>query len=335
DVPVRLSGGGAVRRLAADLLQRAGVQRPGRDPGAGGALQHDRRVERRRLVPRVQRADRAGHAELGQQLHLRLRARVHVRPVLRRRGDAGLPGRAEHRRALKRRWKKGGVRRYVESAYPDTRGETRMTGEPPPPGSRIDTSTPHAARMWNYWLGGKDYYDVDRVAGDQFSAAFPDIVHNARLSRHLIARIVRYMVNEAGVRQFLDVGTGLPTVDNTHEVAQRADPTCRVVYVDNDPLVLTHARALLVGTPEGATDYIEADLREPETIIAAAAKTLDLTQPVTLMLMGIVGFISDEDDAHGIVARLMDALPSGSYLALWDGVNVVTGDSLDQAQDDY
>lgn len=210
-----------------------------------------------------------------------------------------------------------------------------MTGEPPPPGSRIDTSTPHAARMWNYWLGGKDYYDVDRVAGDQFSAAFPDIVHIARLSRHLIARIVRYMVNEAGVRQFLDVGTGLPTVDNTHEVAQRADPTCRVVYVDNDPLVLTHARALLVGTPEGATDYIEADLREPETIIAAAAKTLDLTQPVTLMLMGIVGFISDEDDAHGIVARLMDALPSGSYLALWDGVNVVTGDSLDQAQDDY
>src|SRR5690606_36016502 len=223
----------------------------------------------------------------------------------------------------------------IESAYPDTRGETRMTGEPPPPGSRIDTSTPHAARMWNYWLGGKDYYDVDRVAGDQFSAAFPDIVHNARLSRHLIARIVRYMVNEAGVRQFLDVGTGLPTVDNTHEVAQRADPTCRVVYVDNDPLVLTHARALLVGTPEGATDYIEADLREPETIIAAAAKTLDLTQPVTLMLMGIVGFISDEDDAHGIVARLMDALPSGSYLALWAGVNVVTGESLDQAQDDY
>jgi len=189
--------------------------------------------------------------------------------------------------------------------------------------------------MWNYWLGGKDYYDVDREAGDQFSAAFPDIVHIARLSRHLIARIVRFMVNEAGVRQFLDVGTGLPTVDNTHEVAQRADPTCRVVYVDNDPLVLTHARALLVGTPEGATDYIEADLRDPDTIIAAAAKTLDLSKPVTLMLMGVVGFVSDEEGAHAHVARLMDALPSGSYLALWDGVNVVTGEALEQAQEDF
>ncbi|MGI5267638.1 SAM-dependent methyltransferase [Nonomuraea sp. CA-218870] len=212
-----------------------------------------------------------------------------------------------------------------------------MTSEPPPPGqaNRIDTTVPHPARMWNYWLGGKDHYDVDRVAGDQFSQAFPDIVHIARLSRHLIARVVLYLVTEAGVRQFLDVGTGLPTVDNTHEVAQRADPACRVVYVDNDPLVLTHARALLVGTPEGATDYVEADLRDPEAIIAAAARTLDLTQPVALMLMGIVGFVSDEEGAHALVARLMDALPSGSYLALWDGVNVVTGEALDQAQDDY
>ncbi|GAA4526771.1 MULTISPECIES: SAM-dependent methyltransferase [Nonomuraea] len=210
-----------------------------------------------------------------------------------------------------------------------------MTGETPPPGSRIDTTVPHAARMWNYWLGGKDHYDVDRVAGDQFSQAFPDIVHIARLSRHLLARIVRYLVNEAGVRQFLDVGTGLPTVDNTHEVAQRADPTCRVVYVDNDPLVLTHARALLVGTPEGATDYVEADLRDPEAILAAAAKTLDLTQPVALMLMGIVGFVTDEEGAHAIVARLMDGLAPGSYLALWDGVNLVTGEALDQAQEDY
>ncbi|MFG1945796.1 SAM-dependent methyltransferase [Nonomuraea sp. NPDC048826] len=210
-----------------------------------------------------------------------------------------------------------------------------MTGEPPPSGPRIDTTVPHAARMWNYWLGGKDYYDVDREAGDQFSQAFPDIVQIARLSRHLIARIVRYLVNEAGVRQFLDVGTGLPTVDNTHEVAQRADPTCRVVYVDNDPLVLTHARALLVGTPEGATDYVEADLRDPEAIITAAAKTLDLTQPVALMLMGVVGFVGDDEGAHALVARLMDALPPGSYLALWDGVNVVTGEALDQAQEEH
>jgi O-methyltransferase involved in polyketide biosynthesis len=212
-----------------------------------------------------------------------------------------------------------------------------MTGDNPPADHalppRIDTSVPHAARMWNYWLGGKDHYEVDREAGDQFSRMFPDIVHIARLSRHLIARIVRHMVGEAGVRQFLDIGAGLPTVDNTHEVAQRADPVCRVVYVDNDPLVLAHARALLVGTPEGATGYVDADLRDPDKIIDEAAKTLDLTRPVTLMLMGIVGYVTDEQGAHSIVARLMDALPPGSYLAMWDGVNVVTGEALDQAQE--
>ncbi|MFI7702967.1 SAM-dependent methyltransferase [Nonomuraea sp. NPDC049480] len=214
-----------------------------------------------------------------------------------------------------------------------------MTGDTPPAGQalppRIDTGVPHAARMWNYWLGGKDYYAVDREAGDQFSLLFPDIVHIARLSRHLIARIVRHMVDEAGVRQFLDIGTGLPTVDNTHEVAQRADPACRVVYVDNDPLVLSHARALLVGTPEGATDYVDADLRDPDKIIAAAAKTLDLSRPVTLMLMGIVGYVTDEEGAPTIVARLMDGLPSGSYLAMWDGVNVVTGEALEKAQEEH
>jgi O-methyltransferase involved in polyketide biosynthesis len=188
---------------------------------------------------------------------------------------------------------------------------------------------------WNYWLGGKDHYDADREAGDQFSELFPDIVEIAKLSRHLLARIVRFMVDEAGVRQFLDIGTGLPTVDNTHEVAQRADPSCRVVYVDNDPLVLAHARALLVGTPEGATDYVDADLRDPERIITAAAKTLDLTRPVTLMLMGIVGYVTDEEGAYSIVSRLMDALPSGSYLAMWDGVNVVTGEALDRAQEEH
>jgi len=208
----------------------------------------------------------------------------------------------------------------------------------PPPGAlppKIDTTVPHAARMWNYWLGGKDYYDVDREAGDQFSQAFPDIVRIARLSRHLLARIVRHLAQEAGIRQFLDVGTGLPTVDNTHEVAQRVAPDARVVYVDNDPLVLTHARALLTGTPEGATDYVDADLHDPDAIIAAAARTLDPDRPVALMLMGIVGYVPDERGAYTIVARLMDALPSGSYLALWDGANLVTGQALDQAQDDY
>ncbi|WP_308170096.1 SAM-dependent methyltransferase [Acrocarpospora catenulata] len=213
-----------------------------------------------------------------------------------------------------------------------------MTNEPPLPDTpalKIDTSVPHGARMWNYWLGGKDYYPVDQVAGDQFSETFPDIVDIARLSRHLLARIVRYLAGEAGVRQFLDVGTGLPTVDNTHELAQRTAPSSRVVYVDNDPLVLMHARALLVSTPEGATDYIDADLRDPDTILARAAATLDFNEPVALMLMGILGYASDQENPHAIVKRLMDALPSGSYLAMWDGVNLVTGAALDEAQDNY
>ncbi|WP_442945812.1 SAM-dependent methyltransferase [Nonomuraea sp. LPB2021202275-12-8] len=200
---------------------------------------------------------------------------------------------------------------------------------------KIDTTVPHSARMWNYWLGGKDHYPVDRVAGDQFSEAFPDIVDIARLSRHLLARIVRHLAGEVGIRQFLDVGTGLPTVDNTHDLAQRVAPASRVVYVDNDPLVLVHARALLVGTVEGATDYVDADLRDPDAILAAAAKTLDFDQPVALMLMGIAGYLGHDEEPYGIVGRLVDALPSGSYLAMWDGVNVVTGEALEQAQDDF
>ncbi|GAA0986817.1 SAM-dependent methyltransferase [Acrocarpospora macrocephala] len=198
---------------------------------------------------------------------------------------------------------------------------------------QIDTSVPHSARMWNYWLGGKDHYPVDREAGDQFREAFPDIVAIARLSRHLLARMVGYLAGEAGVRQFLDIGTGLPTVDNTHTLAQRVDPTARVVYVDNDPLVLAHARALLVGTPEGATHYIDADLRDPDRILEAAAGTLDFDQPVALMLMGILGYVQESEDPYGIVKRLLDPLPRGSYLAMWDGSNVVTGPALDEAQE--
>ncbi|MCA2222467.1 SAM-dependent methyltransferase [Nonomuraea aurantiaca] len=214
-----------------------------------------------------------------------------------------------------------------------------MTDESPVEGSpiprHIDTSVPHAARMWNYWLGGKDHYPVDRQYGDQFSKDFPEIVRIAQLSRHLLARIVRYLVREQGIRQFLDIGTGLPTVDNTHELAQQADPASRVVYVDNDPLVLVHARALLVGTREGATDYIEADLRDPDAILAGASKTLDFGQPVALMLMGIMGYVRDDEGPKEIVARLMERLAPGSYLALWDGVNLVTGQALDQAQENY
>jgi hypothetical protein len=165
--------------------------------------------------------------------------------------------------------------------------------EPP----TIDTTVPHSARVWNYWLGGKDNYPVDRAAGEQFREIFPEIVDAARTSRQFLTRAVRYLAGVAGIRQFLDVGTGLPTADNTHEVAQRVAPDSRIVYVDNDPLVLTHARALLTSTPQGVTENIDADVREPDKIVLAAAKTLDFTQPTALMLLGILGHIGDYDEA--------------------------------------
>jgi hypothetical protein len=183
-------------------------------------------------------------------------------------------------------------------------------------GAGIDTTVPHSARIWNYWLGGKDNYAVDREAGDQYVKVFPGIVDVARAGRAFLARAVRYLTLEAGIRQFLDVGTGLPTVDNTHELAQRAAPASRIVYVDNDPLVLAHARALLTSTPEGVTDYIDADMRDPGAVLARAASTLDLGQPVGLMIMGVMGHIPDDDEAQSIVQRLLAGLPSGSYLAL-------------------
>jgi hypothetical protein len=185
----------------------------------------------------------------------------------------------------------------------------------------IDSSVPHSARIWNYWLGGKDNYPVDREAGDRYRALAPGIVEMARSSRVFLARTVRFLAGEQGIRQFLDIGTGLPTVDNTHEVAQRVNPRARIVYVDNDPLVLTHARALLTSTPQGVTDYIEADLRNPEHILDAAAETLDYTEPVALMLMGVLGHVADYDEAKAIVRRLLDRLPTGSYLVHRDAVN--------------
>jgi hypothetical protein len=206
-------------------------------------------------------------------------------------------------------------------------------GQHSPP--EIDTSVPHSARVWNYWLGGKDYYPVDQAAGDQFREVFPEIVDAARASRAFLTRAVRYLAGEAGVRQFLDIGTGLPTANNTHQVAQRVAPEARIVYVDNDPLVLTHARALLTSTPEGVTDYADADLGDPDTILEAAAKTLDFTQPVALMLLGILGHVGDYDEARSIVRRLLAALPSGSYLALNDGTNVVNKALVDEAQRAY
>jgi hypothetical protein len=204
-----------------------------------------------------------------------------------------------------------------------------------PLSSKLDTTVPHSARIWNYWLGGKDNFAVDRAAGDEYIKVFPGVVEMARASRNFLARTVRYLAGEAGVRQFLDVGTGLPTVDNTHQIAQRVAPRSRIVYVDNDPLVLVHARALLVGSPEGVTDYLDADLHEPEQILAAAAKTLDFDQPVALILSGILGHVPDTGEARDIVSRLMGGLSSGSYLSINDGTRVVAGEALAEAQDGY
>jgi hypothetical protein len=196
-------------------------------------------------------------------------------------------------------------------------------------GAGIDTTVPHSARIWNYWLGGKDNYTVDRAAGDQFSAIYPGIVDIARADRAFLGRVVRYLAGEAGVRQFLDVGTGLPTADNTHEVAQRVAPDSRVVYVDNDPLVLVHARALLTSSPEGATHYVDANMGDPEMVLREAAKWLDLTQPVGLTFMGVLGHVTDHAEALSIVAGLVSGLPAGSYLAINDSVN--TSEALEEA----
>ncbi len=182
----------------------------------------------------------------------------------------------------------------------------------------FDTGVAHPARVYDYWLGGKDNFASDRAAGDAAIAANPGIIAGVRANRRFLARAVRYLAQEAGVRQFLDIGTGLPSADNTHEVAQLAAPECRVVYVDNDPLVLAHARALLTSTEEGATAYVDADARDVAAVLRQASACLDLTRPVALMFLLILQYIPDADDPHSIVARLLDALPSGSYLVLSD-----------------
>lgn len=170
--------------------------------------------------------------------------------------------------------------------------------------------------MYDYWLGGKDNYAVDRAVADQITAIFPDILVNVRAQRAFLGRVVHYLAAEAGIWQFLDIGTGLPSASNTHEVAQRFVPQARVVYVDNSPVVLAHARALLGSGPQGATAFIEADLRDTGRILAEAARILDLSQPVAVLLLGVLAFIPDDDDPAGIVARLMAAVPPGSYLAV-------------------
>lgn len=190
-----------------------------------------------------------------------------------------------------------------------------------PPNPAIDTTVPQTARVWNYWLGGKDNYAVDRALGDQIAAAYPIIVEIARADRAVLNRAVRFLAGEAGIRQFLDIGTGLPTANNTHEVAQSVAPESRIVYVDYDPLVLVHARALLTSGPEGATDYIDADIRDTERIFREAAKTLDLDKPVAVILSGILAHLPSWEEACAVVRRIMDNLVSGSYLVVVDGTN--------------
>mgnify|MGYP001158013443 CR=1 FL=1 len=207
--------------------------------------------------------------------------------------------------------------------------------EPPGDESQIDNSIPNSARIWNYFLGGKHNYPADREAGEQFLATFPDIAECARANRAFQARAVRYLASQEHVGQYLDIGTGMPAVDATHQVAQRITPQSRIVYVDNDPVVLLHARAMLTGAPEGTVNYIDADLRDPESIIREAAATLDLAQPVAVMLLGILGHIPGDTQAPSIVARLMDSVPSGSYLLVSDGTNVIRPSAVAAATDDY
>jgi SAM-dependent methyltransferase len=183
----------------------------------------------------------------------------------------------------------------------------------------LDTNVPQTARIWNYWLGGKDNFAVDRQVGDQIRAAFPQIVDNARASRAFLVRSVGYVTGGAGVRQFLDVGTGLPTADNTHQVAQRIAAESKIVYVDNDPLVLSHARALLTSSPEGVTQYVDADGRDSRRVLAEAGKTLDFAQPVGLIMSGVLGHVTDDDQAHTMVREYVAALAPGSYLIALDG----------------
>jgi hypothetical protein len=180
----------------------------------------------------------------------------------------------------------------------------------------FDTSVAHVARVYDYWLGGKDNFAADRAAGDQAISAFPDIPLSARANRAYLARVVRFLAGDAGIRQFLDIGTGIPTGNHTHQVAQSVAPDCRVVYVDNDPVVLSHARTLLTSDPAGATEYIDADLNDPQKILDGAARLLDFRRPAAVMLMAILQHIDDEHDPYAIVAALMDALPAGSYLAI-------------------
>jgi hypothetical protein len=184
----------------------------------------------------------------------------------------------------------------------------------------LDTSVAHPARIYDYWLGGKDNFAVDRAAAEHVIAANPTVLHGVRANRAFLARAVRYLAEEAGIRQFLDLGTGLPTADNTHQVAQAVAPDARIVYVDSDPLVLTYARALLASTPEGATAYVDADIRDTGKVLAGAAELLDFSQPVAIMALMVLQYIPDDDDPWGVVRNLLGPMAAGSHLTVSDTV---------------
>jgi trans-aconitate methyltransferase len=195
----------------------------------------------------------------------------------------------------------------------------------------IDTSRAHQARIYDYWLGGKDNFAVDRDAVEQALAAYPGLRRGVRAQRAFLARAVEYLAGPAGIRQFLDIGTGIPTANNTHEVAQQVAPDARIVYVDNDPMVLAHARALLTSTAAGTTSYLDADLRDTETLLAAAAELLDFERPVALLLIGVLQLIPDHDDPAAIVARLVAAVPPGSWLAVFHPASDILADQIGEA----
>ena len=196
--------------------------------------------------------------------------------------------------------------------------------EPP----TFDTGVAHVARVYNYWLGGTANYPADRAAAEQAIAAYPDLPVSARANRAFLGRTVRWLAQDAGIRQFLDIGTGIPAPGNTHEVAQAVAPATRVVSADHDPLVLDYARSLLTSSPEGATDYLQADLRNPAEILSGAARTLDFSQPVGLVLMAVLQFIREDEGVHGIVTELLDAVPPGSYLVLSHPASDIDADKM-------
>ncbi len=198
-------------------------------------------------------------------------------------------------------------------------------------GPDFDTTIPHPARIYNYWLGGKDNFAADREAAEQVIATQPSILATVRANRAFLRRAVQYLAGEAGIRQFLDIGTGLPTADNTHEVAQSIAPAARIVYVDNDPVVMAHARALLIASDEGTTAYLQADARDPGHVLRESARTLDFSRPVAVMMLGILHYIPDADDPVRIVSQFMDGAAPGSYLAISEATRDIDTRSITQS----